>query len=126
MSYTRVIPRDLFNEAKLLKCLGQLALLLHEGKGIRWPLWLVFADPEKGFVIDQNTASGGLFCTNLTLYLKEMEVCLFSVYNSKSPFPLLFDGGNDGEGDVFNDDGSLSEEFSQWLDGKIGRATDTL
>ncbi len=29
--YTRVIPRDLFNEAKLLKCIGRLVLLIHDG-----------------------------------------------------------------------------------------------
>ena len=28
MSYARVIPRDLFNEANLLKCLGKVALIL--------------------------------------------------------------------------------------------------
>lgn len=31
-SYRRVLPRDLFNEAKLLKCLGQLSLMIHDGK----------------------------------------------------------------------------------------------
>lgn len=30
--YQRVIPRDLFNEAKLLKCLGRLSLFIHDGK----------------------------------------------------------------------------------------------
>ena len=29
MSYTRETPRDLFNESKLLKCLGQLSLIIH-------------------------------------------------------------------------------------------------
>ena len=32
MTYRRVLPRDLFNEAKLLKCLGQLALIIHDGQ----------------------------------------------------------------------------------------------
>lgn len=30
MSYFRVIPRDLFNEASLLKCYGRLAILLDD------------------------------------------------------------------------------------------------
>lgn len=29
--YQRVLPRDLFNESKLLKCIGQLVLLIHDG-----------------------------------------------------------------------------------------------
>ena len=28
--YTRVLPRDLFNEAKLMKCMGLLTLLIHD------------------------------------------------------------------------------------------------
>jgi hypothetical protein len=30
VSYFRVIPRDLFNEASLLKCYGRLAILLDD------------------------------------------------------------------------------------------------
>ena len=30
--YERVIPRDLFNEAKLLKCVGLLVLKIHDGE----------------------------------------------------------------------------------------------
>lgn len=29
MSYIRVVPRDFFNEAKLLKCLGQFELCVN-------------------------------------------------------------------------------------------------
>lgn len=29
-NYFRVLPRDLFNEAKLLKCVGRLCLLIHD------------------------------------------------------------------------------------------------
>ncbi len=31
-NYQRVIPRDFFNESKLLKCMGFLALKIHECK----------------------------------------------------------------------------------------------
>lgn len=30
MTYQREIPRDLFNEANLLKCLGQISLIAHD------------------------------------------------------------------------------------------------
>ena len=33
MTYTRVIPRDLFNEGDLLKCYGRLWILLDETRG---------------------------------------------------------------------------------------------
>lgn len=32
--YGRVIPRDLFNEAKLLKCMGQLCLRIHNNDNL--------------------------------------------------------------------------------------------
>lgn len=35
MTYLRVIPRDLFNEAKLLKCLGKLYLEAEKSGGAR-------------------------------------------------------------------------------------------
>lgn len=121
MGYQRVIPRDLFNESKLLKCLGQLALLLHDGKDIRWPLRLSHDNPESGFEIEQDMSSGGLYCLNLNLYLNDREVELQTVMNSKQPYPLLFLKWGEGEehagdGEVFNDDGSLADEFKQWLD----------
>lgn len=111
MSYQRVIPRDLFNEAKLLKCLGQLALLIHEGFNIPAGLTLRHSRPEKGFIIDQDDSSGGLYCRNLSLRVHGRKLTLQSCYNSKSPYPLCYDDGADEGGTVFNDDGTLSEEF---------------
>lgn len=123
MSYTRVLPRDLFNESKLLKCLGQLSLLIHEGKGIRWPLELRHTDyPCEGFDIEQNQDDGGLFCRNLWLYVGESPVRLYSAYNSKYPYPLYFECG-DESGAVFKDNGQLHADFTVWLDCLQGAAT---
>lgn len=115
MSYQRVIPRDLFNESKLLKCMGQLSLLIHEGKGIRWPLTLNFGDGRDGFVADQDSDDGSLFCENLWVELGGELIHVASRYNSKDAYPLFFRRGDD-EGDVFNDDGSLSNDFATFLD----------
>lgn len=126
MPYTRVIPRDLFNESKLLKCLGQLSLLIHEGRGIRWPLQLECEEPDTGFQIDLDRERGGLICSNVSLFIAEKDepaACIevYSPINSKSPYPLQFVDDEGGEWDVFNDDGLLSTEFAGWLD----RMTDT-
>lgn len=112
--YSRVIPRDLFNEAKLLKCLGRLCLLIHEEK-LKWKIGVEHDEPEKGFVIDQNAGSGDLYCINLGFYLKGYRLDFLSSYNDKSNYPLLCSTEN-GEFSVFNEDGTLTEEFSQYLD----------
>lgn len=118
MPYQRVIPRDLFNESKLLKCLGRLALILHEGFGVRWPLALEHENPEDGFVIDQCPDDGSLFCDNLVLTLGERRIRLASPLNSKEPYPLFFIDPEDGVVSVFNDDGTFSDEFTGWLDAR--------
>lgn len=115
MSYQRVIPRDLFNEAKLLKCLGQLALLIHDGVRIPRGLTLEHETPEDGFQIEQNQDSGALYCCNLECFCDGRLIGLSTPYNSKDAFPLRFVRGDDDEGRVFNEDGSLSDEFRELL-----------
>jgi len=113
MPYDRVLPRDLFNEAKLLKCLGQLALLIHSGPGMKWPLKLQLTSAvSAGFRVDQDKGDGCLFVRNLRCSLHGRVIKLSSAYNSKEPYPLLFDD----VGSVFNDDGTLSTEFTALLD----------
>lgn len=113
MSYPRVIPRDLFNEAKLLKCLGQLALLIHDGVGVPRGLTLKHdEEAETGFQIEQDDSTGALYCANIALYCGGRFIGLRAPYNSKDAFPLLFILDDD-EGAVFNDDGTFSEEFMQ-------------
>jgi hypothetical protein len=115
MPYTRVIPRDLFNESKLLKCLGRLALLIHDGKdGGR--LRLAHRRPDRGFLIDQDESDGGLYCRNLQLRLRGgLPIRLTSSYNAKGPYPLCFNYADRVYGSVFNDDGSFSPEFTELL-----------
>lgn len=118
--YTRVIPRDLFNESKLLKCMGQLALLIHEGKGGKWGLSLHHINDEPhevGFEIHQNLATGGPYVNNLTLSFAgdERELNVECDYNSKRPYPLLLHDPN-VICDVFTDDGKFSEKSKDYLD----------
>jgi hypothetical protein len=124
MSYVRVIPRDLFNESKLLKCWGQLSLLIHEGRGIRWPLRVENENTEeRGFVIDLDHGYGGLFVHNLSLWMGERPFYLYVPINSREPYPLLLvDEDTDEEHTVFNEDGSLSNEIQAFFDKPV---TDT-
>jgi hypothetical protein len=104
--YTRIIPRDLFNEAKLLKCLGRLALLVHDGL----PLEIDY-DPD-GFAINQRSSDGGLYVENMTFSAK-FPLELYSAYNSKMNYPLLCQA--EEEIFVFDEDGNLTEEFKKFI-----------
>lgn len=109
MSYNRTIPRDLFNEAKLLKCLGQLSLLIHDE--MARPLSIDHDETEfPGFLIEQRDSDGALYCSNLQVFCKGRLIGLWSPYNRKDAYPLTF-SLDDEEGDVFTDEGELSEEF---------------
>lgn len=114
MSYNRVIPRDLFNEAKLLKCLGQLSLLIHDGVRVPSGLTLGMIDEALGFEVEQDGQTGELYSANLECFCDGRLVTLRSAYNSKAPFPLYFTC-EDTSGDVFNDNGTFSDEFREAL-----------
>lgn len=117
MTYRRVLPRDLFNEAKLLKCYGQLSLLIHDGKVAGLPLELEHSAgvfPE--FVIEQDGLRGHLLCSNLSLRLavsgnRTTGITLGLPVNIRGAYPLVCVTPAETEIEVFNDDGSLSEEF---------------
>ena len=110
--YTRVIPRDLFNEAKLLKCLGQLALYIHDGVFTGEDLEFLHEDDGyPGFAISQDPSDGALYCSNLYLRSRQYQIDLYCPYNNKESYPLRFYFNDNLEGSVFNDDGSPSDEF---------------
>lgn len=109
-NYFRVIPRDLFNEAKLLKCLGQLVLHKHDG----WipNLSIEHEDPEEGFQIWQDNADGDLSCSSLNICIKGMPARFFTKYNSKEPYPLMCEI-DDISYHVLTSEGDFTEEFKE-------------
>lgn len=109
MTYRRIVPRDLFNEASLLKCLGRIALLIHDGGlgGLR----LNEAALEPGFDIVQNPNTGGIMCQNFILYSDIGVLTHERNLNARDPWPLYLTDENDNEYCVFNDDGSLHEDM---------------
>lgn len=113
-TYQRVIPRDLFNEAKLLKCMGQLALIIHDG--VRWKDLRVDFHGRDRFRIEQDSGSGGLEMANVYVMLGKLEILMHTAYNSKEPYPLYATLWNEEEVPVFNDDGTLHADFTNWMD----------
>lgn len=112
VAYQRVIPRDLFNEANLLKCYGQLYLLLeaHIGHGVQ------LGYTGAPFRIEQNPADGSLTITNVILTINRSVVPLMRPLNSREPWPLYaFDANNEVDIAVFTDDGKLTDEFQALL-----------
>lgn len=109
-NYDRVIPRDLFNEAKLLKCIGQLCLLIHDRENT--PTEMSFEHNGEPFEIEL-LPEGSLTITNIKITIKEIECIFKTTYNSKSNYPLIVAHGYD-EYPVFNDLGQFDEEFIEF------------
>lgn len=108
MNYFRVIPRDFFNESKLLKCLGQFELCVLD----RQCNGLEFVTRFDGgpFEIVQNEADASLSCSNYRVFLDGDELELFAPYNSKENYPLM--GRYRGsEYYIFNEKGNLMPNF---------------
>lgn len=113
--YQRVLPRDLFNEAKLLKCLGKLCMLIEDGL-----CQLSFdydTSEDDGFRVHQLRECGGIYSANLRFYTPAGdEVEMNSPLNSRQSWPLLF-YYNGEEHPVFDEDGALSDEFNKCEEG---------
>lgn len=112
MKYQRVIPRDFFNEAKLLKCMGQLSLkilniavpnnikITIEGNG----------EPFKIYLLDE----GSLFVGNYEILVNDIPMRFKTIYNSQANYPLYceFDYVDYL---VFDESGEFTEEFIEFF-----------
>lgn len=111
-NYPRVIPRDLFNESKLLQQLGFLCLAIHDRKITR----LEVMDTGEPFDI-QLSDSGELSVTNLEFLRPnfrqgEETIRFWTNYNSRTKNPLLFENPRTGDPDyVFDDNGEFTSRF---------------
>lgn len=116
MSYQRVLPRDLFNEAKLLKCLGRMALLINDEMTGGFKLELKhYTVKSPGFIIDQNPDAGSFYCKNLKLMLGDKEIPLSTALNSRQSYPMYFTDDRGEECCVFDEAGCLAAEFLAML-----------
>lgn len=102
-SHYRVIPRDFFNESKLLKCLGAFTIEMEKYST------LTVEHEHKPFEIRQMESSE-LVCFNYRFFNGEDQLYMFIPYNSKNPYPLY--ASIDGQDiNVFNNLGKFSAEF---------------
>lgn len=106
MSYQRVIPRDLFNEGNLLKCLGRVYLNLE----VLGRESMLTHDGEE-FSIDQDE-NGSLIVTNVMLMRDGQEFAFRRPLNSREPWPLYLVNSDDDEISVFDESGEFTEEMT--------------
>lgn len=115
LNYKRVIPRDLFNEAKLLKCMGILAL---------WELDKVI--PELKITCESETTEfqialmdeGSLTLVNYHITIYNQFHTFKTTYNSKEPFPLYVEGKHGKEIEVMQLSGKSvipTDEFLNYI-----------
>jgi hypothetical protein len=112
MTYQRVIPRDLFNEASLLKCYGQLYLQLefHNFPGVE------LVHIRNAFDVRQDQRSGAIYIDNIRLSARGVLYGFWRPRNSRAPYPLYLNAGDDDIA-VFNDDGTFTAEMLDFLRG---------
>lgn len=110
--YNRVLPRDLFNEAKLLKCMGRLCLLIEDRMT---PVYMTVgaygANGKEGFIIGL-IDSGELTITNLSILINGKPYLFKTAYNSQANWPLFVEH-EDTDYPVFEDNGEWDAEFIQ-------------
>ena len=114
MNYQRVIPRDLFNEGNLLKCLGQLYLNLEVLKTERVEISYYGAGSTEGFDI-QCTVDGDIYVDNISLHIRGVPYIIFRPLNSRRPYPVYTIKMDHSTLEVFNDDGTFHKEFLELL-----------
>lgn len=117
MSYPRVVPRDFFNEAKLLKCLGMIALAVVDDKFYAYDLEVEheLEESESGFIIDFSHVQDGLFCSNYWFKVNGYLVDFFSRYNSHENYPLQFLDSGGNVYSVMDEKGGFTQEFVEHL-----------
>lgn len=84
--YQRVIPRDLFNEANLLKCVGRLVLLIEDGK-LDWR----YDYDNTPFEIYQDESDGSIKIANIHFWDTTIgeRIYVWNPLNSRAPWPVV-------------------------------------
>jgi len=113
-TYIRVIPRDLFNEAKLLKCVGKLCLLIHDNSNL--PAKIEFEHDGNPFNIEL-LEEGSLTVTNIRFKIEGKEYLFKTTYNSKANYPFYLQTEEFEDREVFDEFGSFSPDFITFCNG---------
>lgn len=100
----RVLPRDAFNDANLLKCIGQLTLLIEEGR-----ISLTYEYDGLPFNILQDPSDGSTYVENVRFYTSDGEFIHHKrALNSRDLWPLIL-VKDDEEYYVFDTTGVIQE-----------------
>ncbi len=112
MKYERVLPRDLFNEAKLLKCMAKLSLMELDNM---LPCKMIIVYDNKPFDI-QLLEEGSLYVRNIEVFIKdEAPAFLFkTTYNSKANYPFFVEHKH-CDYRVFDEEGKFATEFIDFV-----------
>lgn len=108
-NYMRVIPRDFFNESKLLKCMGFLELAILDRKlpeGIN----IEIEDSGDPFEIYLDEIWGILSVSNYPVTVNGETYQFGTTYNSKSNFPFVVIK-DDIDIEVFDENGKFTQDF---------------
>lgn len=114
LNYQRVIPRDLFNEAKLLKCMGKLSLAILDGFA---PARMQMNEPDEPFQVGLMN-DGYLTITNLEVKILDTRHLFRTQYNSQANFPLVVTHDY-CDYRVFDEAGEWDEEFLDFVQTKF-------
>lgn len=117
MTYTRVIPRDLFNEANLLKCYGRLWILLDETCGHNARLGDKAGEHSgEPFEIVRDESDGSLSVANVPFTVAGEAWTLSRPLNAREPWPLWCSSPDEEICErVFTEEGQFSPEFVQLI-----------
>lgn len=111
--YPRIIPRDFFNESKLLKCMGRLALLKHKGN-LPDNININVEESGEPFHVKLHNEYGCLYVSNYNVTINDIDVFVGTLYNSKNNYPLVcyYDYT---EYLVFDENGNFDDEFIEFF-----------
>lgn len=105
----RILPRDAFNDANLLKCIGQLTLLILDcDKSVKGLTYEYDGEP---FDIQQDESDGTTYVANIQFYANGNPVHMCRPCNSRKSWPLVMRFGDD-EFYVFSNDGKVMPSFT--------------
>lgn len=112
MGYVRVLPRDLFNEASLLKMYGRLWIALDDRRDHN--ARLVEEDVDR-FDVTQDETSGAITIANVTFTVDGVPHRLERPLNARDEWPLWVETREDDPDfepvRVFDEDGGLTPEM---------------
>lgn len=111
MEYQRILPRDLFNEAKLLKCIGLVCLRILDNQT---PCPMSNSEMDGAFEIAL-LDEGSLTITNLHINIQGKPFLFKTSYNSKANYPLFLEY-DCCDYRVFDEQGNWDADFIEFCE----------